>query len=679
MSQARPRQIGLGACFAAGYSAAHAVMVIPPQSPLVYDPLAALVVWFATGLLAYLFTYAGVRAMTIAVVASLLLALAGGGVLLKASAGQWEAGSLTMLVGVLLLLPAWTTAVTSSSSKANPEERWRNWERQQAESEGYQRGRATIDDQLQEERREKRTLQDQLAALSRDLQDEQRSQREAAHRRAEADKARAAAEQEALAAQRQAENAAKAAADAEEAARRMRGEIQLAQQKLTDADRQHSLVRTLERRQRYQVDRAELHNLQFRLQTLEDERANLKDRLARTERKLNERQAYARDQRRLEHKHDRRAASHLHSHLHPHLRDRFLVERALRQPYSHDGPDRPVVLLVRDSKANGSPLRALKRVALALGVEDDTAYKRLRREQGISDRLWDQRDIIRIYETGVTEPADGYGQHGWLLMEFIEHGDLQDFLSKTTVTMEWALEASLRIARALTKLHSLDGVFAHADVKLRNVLVRTANPLEIVITDFGIAAVREELEGAGATQGQVPCTMFSAPLELARDGARAPSVDVSQLGFILYEMLTGWKPYELEVTHALGGHQGAAPQSRWQTWRRLLEEHDPSPICTLNPSVPDPVRQFVLDTTSRLYPAARPTLTAAVERLHRLLRTLHPSELAYQLNYRALRDASERRWLARRSSEQAVHPPAWRHEDRENSVPPIRDGLTQPL
>jgi len=140
--------------------------------------------------------------------------------------------------------------------------------------------------------------------------------------------------------------------------------------------------------------------------------------------------------------------------------------------------------------------------------------------------------IITIHDIGTA------GRLVYLSMEYVEGGDLKQRLAAGPLPPGLALEVLEKIAAALGYAHA-HGVI-HRDVKPGNILFRRdGSP---VLTDFGIAKSLQsdgDLTGTGVFLGS---PNYMAP-EQVDSGSVDNGADIYALGIILYEMLTGRKPF----------------------------------------------------------------------------------------------------------------------------------------
>ena len=141
-------------------------------------------------------------------------------------------------------------------------------------------------------------------------------------------------------------------------------------------------------------------------------------------------------------------------------------------------------------------------------------------------------NIVAVYDVVSSETAD------YIVMELIEGITLKQYISRRgALSWKEALHFSSQIARAMTHAHS-KGVI-HRDIKPQNIMIlKDAN---IKVTDFGIAALENnKMEAEGQAVGSVH---YIAPEQAKGYPADARS-DIYSLGVVMYEMLTGERPYD---------------------------------------------------------------------------------------------------------------------------------------
>jgi tRNA A-37 threonylcarbamoyl transferase component Bud32 len=175
-----------------------------------------------------------------------------------------------------------------------------------------------------------------------------------------------------------------------------------------------------------------------------------------------------------------------------------------------------VVLKVTPSQRNAS------------GV--DQVFDRFLQEYEITVKVR-HPNVVRLYELGVAD------DHAYLAMEYFPAGDLRRRM-KGGLTPAEALALAAQIARVLAAIHAA-GVL-HRDLKPGNVMMRTEN--QVALIDFGLAkhmALDLDLTDTGL--------IFGTPHYMSPEQGHGQTLDARSdlysLGIVLYEMLTGSKPY----------------------------------------------------------------------------------------------------------------------------------------
>ena len=184
-----------------------------------------------------------------------------------------------------------------------------------------------------------------------------------------------------------------------------------------------------------------------------------------------------------------------------------------------------------------------KRVAIKLvkrGMDTDFILRRFRKERQILAAL-DHQNIARLLDGGTTDDGLPY-----FVMEFIEGQPLYLYCDERQLNINERLKLFRSICDALSYAHQKQVV--HRDIKPSNVLVTRDGVPKLL--DFGIAKLlNPDLAGdithdPTATAMRLMTPEYASP-EQVQGAPITPSTDVYSLGVLLYELLTGHRPYRL--------------------------------------------------------------------------------------------------------------------------------------
>lgn len=176
-------------------------------------------------------------------------------------------------------------------------------------------------------------------------------------------------------------------------------------------------------------------------------------------------------------------------------------------------------------------------------LQSQTLTDRFARERDILARLADAR-IARLYDAGVTALGQPY-----LVLEYVEGEPITTYCDRLCLDIRARLRLFLDVLRAVQYAHT--NLVVHRDLKPSNILVTKA--AEVRLLDFGIAKLLDEGE-AHETEitrsgGRALTPDFASPEQLT-GGAITTATDVYSLGILLYELLTGARPYKVQRTEA---------------------------------------------------------------------------------------------------------------------------------
>jgi serine/threonine protein kinase/formylglycine-generating enzyme required for sulfatase activity/predicted esterase len=179
----------------------------------------------------------------------------------------------------------------------------------------------------------------------------------------------------------------------------------------------------------------------------------------------------------------------------------------------------------------------------------------------------DHPNICNIYE--IDETKDG---QMFIVMACYEGESLKERIDRGPLPVDEAIDIAVQIAKGLEKAHSKEIV--HRDIKPANVLITKDGQVKIV--DFGLAKLAgiTILTKEGTTLGTVA---YMSP-EQTQGTKVDHRTDIWALGVILYEMLTGERPFK-------GDYEQAVMYS-------IINE-EPIPVKKVNPAVPPDLEKIV--------------------------------------------------------------------------------------
>lgn len=243
--------------------------------------------------------------------------------------------------------------------------------------------------------------------------------------------------------------------------------------------------------------------------------------------------------------------------------------------------------------------RASDRMTLVLKVIDVSSVRepqvlqRFVREAELISRV-NSPYVVRFLEHGFTE------DYGYIAMEFFTRGDLKQRIEHG-VSIEDTVNYVIHIAHGLRAIHSVGIV--HRDLKPGNIMFRSDDSL--ALADFGISKRLDETSDLTRNGSVLGTPNYISP-EQALGRVVDYRSDLYSLGVILYEMLTGRKPYRAESAPA------------------LVYQHVHADI----PRLPDILRRFqpIIDMLLAKQPEDRFTsaddLIEALKSVHRATQTL---------------------------------------------------------
>lgn len=177
-------------------------------------------------------------------------------------------------------------------------------------------------------------------------------------------------------------------------------------------------------------------------------------------------------------------------------------------------------------------------------------------------------NIVKIFDVGFTEKIQ------YIVMEYIDGITLTEYIERQGV-LKWrdAVHFTVQILRALQHAH--DRGIVHRDIKSQNVMLLSDGTIKVM--DFGIARFNRETDKT-MSEKAIGSVHYISP-EQARGEVTDEKSDIYSVGVMLYEMLTGKKPFDGDnpVSIALK-HMQATP-------KRMTE---------INPSIPEGLEEITM-------------------------------------------------------------------------------------
>jgi len=171
-------------------------------------------------------------------------------------------------------------------------------------------------------------------------------------------------------------------------------------------------------------------------------------------------------------------------------------------------------------------------------LQSEEERKRITREAQAAASL-SHANIATVYE------IDEVDEHTFIAMEYIDGIDLYEKIRSGPLPINEAIDIAIEIAKGLQAAHEKGVV--HRDIKGSNVMVTEKG--EVKLMDFGLAKMRNVslLTKKGSTLGTVP---YMSP-EQAQGEEVDHRTDIWSLGVLIYEMITGKRPFRSEYETAL--------------------------------------------------------------------------------------------------------------------------------
>ena len=189
-------------------------------------------------------------------------------------------------------------------------------------------------------------------------------------------------------------------------------------------------------------------------------------------------------------------------------------------------------------RADGLYARKVALKLLRPGLADPRLHQRFVREREILARFA-HPFIARLLDAGIA--ADG---QPYLALEYVDGKPITDYCRQRQLDVPARLDLFRQVCDAVSHAHA--NLIVHRDLKPSNILVTPAGQVRLL--DFGIAKLLdvEAPEREQTRTGVRAFTLHYAAPEQIRGEPVTTMTDVYALGVVLYELLTGAKPYRLK-------------------------------------------------------------------------------------------------------------------------------------
>ena len=206
-------------------------------------------------------------------------------------------------------------------------------------------------------------------------------------------------------------------------------------------------------------------------------------------------------------------------------------------------------------------------------LTDETFVQRFLREAKAIGRL-SHSNIVTVFDAGQDQGTI------YIAMEFVEGEPLHKIMELKKFPLERIIRIGIQVAETLDYAHRKGIV--HRDVKPSNIIVQFSG--EIKITDFGIAHIEDPSASLRTQAGEI----LGTPAYMSPEQVMGRSIDgrsdLFSLGIILYEMVSGKRPFVGDTLTAI--------------FHAITHYHPPEPA-KINVAIPQGLSKIIMRCLSK--------------------------------------------------------------------------------
>ncbi len=170
-------------------------------------------------------------------------------------------------------------------------------------------------------------------------------------------------------------------------------------------------------------------------------------------------------------------------------------------------------------------------------LDSDDLLRRFRNERQTLAKL-DHPNIVKLLDGGSTDEGLPY-----LVMDYVQGVPIDKYCDNHKLSTEERLRLFCQVGAAVQCAHQ--NLIVHRDLKPSNILITEDGSPKLL--DFGISKVLQPHNGSSVTQTLTRrMTPAYASPEQVKGEPVTPATDIYSLGVVLYELLTGHRPYKLK-------------------------------------------------------------------------------------------------------------------------------------